>query len=671
MRLTITTSIKLALVCTGVVFFYYNFPHDWLLHRALPVALALALGALVLARLRGGSNPGRGRRLLRSPVNPAFFWFAPLFCLLLWGRLGLEAPAPEPPALWYSLSRERPVYDESLLVVGRVRSRVAPKTYLMDLRIEAVQKKVRVLRRKPARKKYEGKRARRVRFDRRADKRRRGESERRVSGNDRRSYKAKKYKRTRSTPRRRGKRKYYRRRWGPARPVAAEAGRTFPALVRINEQGWYPGCRLDLRVYGRGVARPWRSDGQDAGFAAYVRRKGAHTYLRLSRRYHVRAAQCDRPPPLRFRARRLLDGVLERTAAGAAERGVARGLLLGSAGFLHGSTKRAARELGILHVFAASGLHLGIFFACFALPLGRWLGARHPLTMTAPLPFCLAYLWLLDFPVSLTRAFVFVSLYALQTLVPVYMSRLDRLANTALGALLIAPREFCSLSGALSFGAVSAILYCMPVLQNELWRARRPWTSWLTGQLSLSTAAGLGTAPVLLGVFGAYSYGAQVANLIAVPLVGLLLPLLYLLVGLDLAGLPDLLLGPLRWLVATGLRAFVRLAEGPGPVALYREYDSLWAPPLLACIFLGVALAGLGWRASRSDRQGGAATTGGRTLRAWLRALAFVAVLALGPLGYCAEVLPTLLRVLDALRSRPELLSTLAELGRAIFMLVK
>lgn len=87
--------------------------------------------------------------------------------------------------------------------------------------------------------------------------------------------------------------------------------------------------------------------------------------------------------------------------------GIALGMLTGRAGWMDFKTKSLARSLGILHVFAASGLHLGIFYGVLFWPLSRLFGSKHGLATVPPLVVAAGYVWMLNFPISLVRAFFF------------------------------------------------------------------------------------------------------------------------------------------------------------------------------------------------------------------------------------------------------------------------
>jgi len=150
--------------------------------------------------------------------------------------------------------------------------------------------------------------------------------------------------------------------------------------------------------------------------------------------------------------------------------GIALGMLTGKSGWMDRDTKSTAAGLGILHLFAASGLHLGILYAVLYWPLSKLLGPKHGLATAPPLVVAAAYVWLLDFPVSLVRAFCFVSLFTLRSFVHRRIVTIDHLMNTALLTALFFPDSMISLSALLSFSAVGGILFLFEPI-NGLFKA--------------------------------------------------------------------------------------------------------------------------------------------------------------------------------------------------------
>lgn len=284
---------------------------------------------------------------------------------------------------------------------------------------------------------------------------------------------------------------------------------------------------------------------------------------------------------------------------GPVARGIALGMVLGQAGYMDRATKNTAKVLGILHVFAASGLHLALLYGFFFFPLSRLLGPRHPVAAFAPLLPAAFYLWLLDYPVSLARAFFFLMLFASRTVVHRRVTLADHLLNTALLTLLIFPSSMLSLSALLSFAAVAGILYALSPLQRLfeaprigeakpvgwLYRSILAIVPFFRLQALVGMSASLLVTPVLVVFFQSYSFLSPVANLILVPLSNLLLPAIYIALALQVV-VPGSLPDRLAWFtVIRGFDVMEAIMSGLNfPWFMVQLKDSFFVPLLLSVL---------------------------------------------------------------------------------------
>ncbi|WP_061248761.1 ComEC/Rec2 family competence protein [Leptospira alstonii] len=209
---------------------------------------------------------------------------------------------------------------------------------------------------------------------------------------------------------------------------------------------------------------------------------------------------------------------------------VALGLIFGEAKQLSGEFKTKAKEGGILHLFAASGLHLGILMGVQFRLLSLMPSLGYNLPRILPLFTGFLYLSALGYPVSLARAWIFAGMLLFQGLFFRKLRSADLLLGSAWILWIADPPRFYTVSFCLSFGAVAGIFffsYPIQIACNFLSDENRI-SSFFKENLSISFSAGLGTMPVLLFAFGSFSFGSILLNLIMVPLAGILLPILYL-----------------------------------------------------------------------------------------------------------------------------------------------
>ncbi|OCC31254.1 Competence protein [Leptospira interrogans serovar Canicola] len=138
---------------------------------------------------------------------------------------------------------------------------------------------------------------------------------------------------------------------------------------------------------------------------------------------------------------------------------IALGLIFGESKQLSQEFKTKAKEGGILHLFAASGLHLGVLMGVQfrLLSLIPSLGYNTPRII--PLLTGFLYLSALGYPTSLARAWIFAGMLLFQGLFFRKLRPVDLLLGSAWILWLLDPIRFYSVSFCLSFGAVTGIFF--------------------------------------------------------------------------------------------------------------------------------------------------------------------------------------------------------------------
>ena len=217
-----------------------------------------------------------------------------------------------------------------------------------------------------------------------------------------------------------------------------------------------------------------------------------------------------------------LDAALNESGVGQA---LVQALVLGDRGGLTPAQWEVFSRTGTSHLIAISGLHVGLV-AAVVFMLARWLWARSfQLTrrLAAPRAAAVAaltaatgYAALAGFAISTQRALVMlvvvmVALMAGRTLRPA-----SALTLALVAVLLLDPASVLSYGFWLSFGAVALLLYALGR------RLSAPLVVLRWGQAQWAVALGL--LPLLLLFFGRASLVAPLVNLVAVPMFGIILP---------------------------------------------------------------------------------------------------------------------------------------------------
>jgi competence protein ComEC len=228
-------------------------------------------------------------------------------------------------------------------------------------------------------------------------------------------------------------------------------------------------------------------------------------------------------------------------------------------------------HMGISHLLAISGLHIGIIFLVIKLLL-KWISkllrVHINYTLLQALVLCLLWLYiaLIDFPVSANRAGLFVSLWVLLNVSFSNINKVKLLLVVALFSLLIDPFSVLTAAWWLTFSAVLGIILFIqkyPLIQNSssLNKMEELSSSDITliNQAISKTKNAVKSAitkiaylvkfqvfisiwmmPVVLFWFGGVSLSGVLTNLIAIPLFSIVLvPCIFIGTFLIMFGVDD------------------------------------------------------------------------------------------------------------------------------------
>ena len=318
-------------------------------------------------------------------------------------------------------------------------------------------------------------------------------------------------------------------------------------------------CRATVvAVWPRGVAPPagtaaiagtWHG-GVRRGPAWWPRRPEAGARL-VVRRVRPLRQQAGFRPRLRTSAERRLVALF-----GWERFPLASALTLGSSDQLDPLQRRRFASAGLAHLLAISGLHVAILAAALVVGL-RAAGAPPATARAAAVPTVAGYVWLLGMPPPALRAVCLILVWEAARVRQRPPVRSAVLAVTALLVAALDPWAVTEVGPWLSFtGAWGAA-------EGARWWAALPWPGRLRGSrlfgvgsaASVSAGATLATAPVSALAFGTVTSAAVVTNMVAVPLVGVLVPLLAL--ALCASPLP----GPLAPIAAGGAGLLADILE--------------------------------------------------------------------------------------------------------------
>ncbi len=187
-------------------------------------------------------------------------------------------------------------------------------------------------------------------------------------------------------------------------------------------------------------------------------------------------------------------------------------LLTGNARMADSDFMTAVRRGGIAHIFAVSGLHIGILYGAVMLVFGF-------LRRYASFPaifVCTLYCGLCGWTVSALRALIMCIVLSVNVFLGRKSDLLTSISLAAVLVLLIFPAQWLSVGFRLSFGACIGLALFSGSLSRWMKRVHIPRI--LREYLSASLAVQIFTFPILIETFGYFSVWGLGLNLLIVPL---------------------------------------------------------------------------------------------------------------------------------------------------------
>lgn len=315
-----------------------------------------------------------------------------------------------------------------------------------------------------------------------------------------------------------------------------------PSNQRVTEGSWW-----SFTGVGRGLSHKVR----DPDFLAYLKSRGVTGFFEaVSPPEHAGISHLPLAvfAQLRLRAMEALAIGSDPTAPATR---IYEALVLGQRLGLQSRQKEVFRATGTAHLFAISGLHIGLVGTFLFLFL-RSLRISEPIQVCTSLVVLLFYVLLTGAAPSAVRAYLMVAfLTGAKALNRGYRAE-AALAASAMVVLLIYPEQLFSLGFQLSYTVVLSILVFGVPLARELIRAtdppfiepgkrsqaiRKPRV-WVLTSLAVSVSAFLASAPISIDHFGVFPLSAVLLNLVLIPPASVVLALGFVSMVTGLIGIP-------------------------------------------------------------------------------------------------------------------------------------
>ncbi|TYO97221.1 DNA internalization-related competence protein ComEC/Rec2 [Desulfallas thermosapovorans] len=385
--------------------------------------------------------------------------------------------------------------------------------------------------------------------------------------------------------------------------------KNYTAYIVAAEAVWLGDKRVDagglvlVRIYGGGSSCNYGDylrvkgflyrPGEPGNFGAfnyrnYLARRGIYCLMNVDKPDSVQILGTGGNPLVRLalQGKQRLTGVASLTL-NEGQAAVLAGMLFGNTGGIDQSVKDVFSQTGVAHVLSVSGLHVGFVLAGVLL-LATALGLPRRVVPALALGVLVFYAVMTGMGPAVQRA----GIMGLLVLMAVYLGRErdwpSTLALAALVILLFDPSALYEIGFQLSFTATWGILYLMPKISAFLVKGWG-WPRWLALPLGVTIAAQLATLPLLIYYFNLVTPVAPLANLLLVPLVGLIMLLGFLgsacgIVFLPAAAIINAGTGVLIDFF-TGLARLISLLPG--------GYSHVATPPWYAVAFWYAGLVGI------------------------------------------------------------------------------
>ena len=353
-----------------------------------------------------------------------------------------------------------------------------------------------------------------------------------------------------------------------------------PVMVQVRWEGPRPSCGDEVEFSCRsGRAPPARNPGA-MDYRRWLERKGIFTVLTVDPSLPGKILGLGKGYPLLATAiscRNRMRGILSTGLEGAPDVAAAiTGICLGVTDGAPEGFLDEFRFTGTMHLFAVSGLHVGMVAVIFWFALSAFRVPRQ-WAVALIIPSLFSYVLVTGMKTGSVRSAVMSSLLLLGLAMLRKSPLLNTLAAAAFLQLALDTNTLFSAGWQFSYSVVAAIILCTPAIERRAMALHSPdpflparlltgserfrYATWrrFCGLAAVSVAAWIGSIVPTLVYFHLISFSALGANILAVPLAFAVLSLGVLALGTGIFSLWVAgAFNNFNWLVAKALLAVVQ-----------------------------------------------------------------------------------------------------------------
>ena len=204
-----------------------------------------------------------------------------------------------------------------------------------------------------------------------------------------------------------------------------------------------------------------------------------------------------------------------------------RAILLGDNTRIRKDLKDKIRYIGLSHIFAMSGLHIGLVIAIFYFIFKKTVKNKRLIEILLLVSITLYYLSVKESP-SFTRAYIMAVVYLLGKL---FYEKIDlgkTLFISAIISILINPISIFSVSFQLSYGAMVAIIYIFPYVRKINYKKFK-----ILDYILFTTTIQIFLIPITVYYFNSIQFLSVISNLILLPLASFYITINYIALFLE------------------------------------------------------------------------------------------------------------------------------------------
>ncbi|WP_338973345.1 ComEC/Rec2 family competence protein [Fusobacterium nucleatum] len=208
-------------------------------------------------------------------------------------------------------------------------------------------------------------------------------------------------------------------------------------------------------------------------------------------------------------------------------RNINRAILLGDNTRIKKDLKDKIRYIGLSHIFAMSGLHIGLVIAIFYFIFKKTVKNKRLIEILLLISITLYYLSVKESP-SFTRAYIMAVVYLLGKLFYEKVDLRKTLFVSAIISILINPIAIFSVSFQLSYGAMIAITYIFPYVRKINYKKFK-----ILDYILFTSTIQIFLIPITVYYFSTVQVLSLISNLIFLPLASFYITINYIALFLE------------------------------------------------------------------------------------------------------------------------------------------